>query len=125
MTRELTGDCIQLRALRVVCVVGVLPEERDRPQPLEIDIDIYTDLSAAGQSDDLNDTLDYGAVAAAVNQICTSAGAQLLEHLGQLVADQLFASAEVSAVDVSIKKLRPPLALDIGHSAIRLVRHRQ
>ena len=69
MTRELTGDCIQLRALRVVCVVGVLPEERDRPQPLAIDIDIYTDLSAAGQSDDLNDTLDYGAVAAAVNQI--------------------------------------------------------
>jgi len=125
VTRELTGDCIQLRALRVVCVVGVLPEERDRPQPLEIDIDIYTDLSAAGQSDDLHDTLDYGAVAAAVNQICTSAGAQLLEHLGQLVADQLFASAEVSAVDVTIKKLRPPLALDIGHTAIRLVRHRQ
>ena len=125
MTKELTGDCIQLRGLRVVCVVGVLPEERDRPQPLEIDIDIYTDLSAAGQSDDLNDTLDYGAVAAAVNQICTSAGAQLLEHLGQLVADQLLASAEVSAVDVTIKKLRPPLALDIGHTAIRLVRHRQ
>ena len=95
--------------LRVVCVVGVLPEERDRPQPLEIDIDIYTDLSAAGQSDDLNDTLDYGAVAAAVNQICTSAGAQLLEHLGQLVADQLLAPAEVSAVDVTIKKLRPRL----------------
>ena len=71
MTKELTGDCIQLRGLRVVCVVGVLPEERDRPQPLEIDIDIYTDLSAAGQSDDLNDTLDYGELAAAVNQICT------------------------------------------------------
>ena len=52
-------------------------------------------------------------MAAAVNQICTSAGAQLLEHLGQLVADQLLAPAEVSAVDVTIKKLRPPLALDI------------
>tara|TARA_Y100001968_G_C19264151_1_gene670791 strand:- start:215 stop:592 length:378 start_codon:yes stop_codon:yes gene_type:complete len=125
VTEELNGDCIQLRELRVVCVVGVLPEERERPQPLEIDIDIYTDLSAAGRSDDLNDTLDYGEVAATVTQICASAEAQLLEYLGQLVVDQLLASSQVSAVDVTIKKLRPPVPLDIEYTAIRLVRHRQ
>ena len=125
MTEQLNGDCIQLRALRVVCIVGVLPEERERPQPLEIDVDIYADLSAAGQSDDLNDTLDYGEAAATVVQICASAKAQLLEHLGQLVADQLLGYSQVSAVDVTIKKLRPPIPLDIRHTGIRLVRHRQ
>jgi len=34
------SDVIELRELRVSAVVGVLSEERDRPQPLAFDIDI-------------------------------------------------------------------------------------
>ena len=125
MTQQLNGDCVRLRELRVVCIVGVLPEERERPQPLEIDIDIYKDLSAAGQSDDLGDTIDYGAAAETVTRICTSSRAQLLEHLAQLVADQLLADSRASAIDVTIKKLQPPLPVDIKYTAVQIIRHRQ
>ena len=125
MNQQFDGDCIQLRGLRVVCIVGVLPEERERPQPIEIDIDIYTDLSTAGRSDDLTDTVDYGAVAQAAAKTCLSSQAQLLEHLAQLIADDLLESTLVSVVDITIKKLRPPIPLDINFTAVQLVRRRQ
>lgn len=125
MNKQFEGDCIQMRGLRVVCIIGVLPEERERPQPLEIDIDIYADLSAAGRSDDLHDTIDYGAAAQSVAEVCLSSQAQLLEHLAQLIADGLLEAAQVSAVDVTIKKLRPPIPLDINFTAVQVVRRRQ
>ncbi|MEZ5310168.1 MAG: dihydroneopterin aldolase [Microthrixaceae bacterium] len=55
-----SSDRIILRDLRLAGVVGVLPEERVRPQPLSIDIEILTDLTRAGLSDDLDDSVDYG-----------------------------------------------------------------
>jgi len=117
------SDCIQLRGLRVVCIVGVLPEERERPQPIELDIDIYTDLSIAGKSDDLADTVDYGAAAESVSEICLSSQAQLLEHLAQRIADQLLLLTPVSAVAITIKKMRPPIPVDINSTAVQVVRH--
>jgi len=122
VNQQADNDCIQLRGLRVVCIVGVLPEERERPQPIELDIDIYTDLSVAGKSDDLTDTIDYGAVTEAATEICLSLQAQLLEHVAQRIADQLLALTPVSAVDITIKKLRPPIPRDIKSAAVRVVR---
>ncbi len=124
MTQPSNSDCIQLRGLRVVCVVGVLPEERERAQPLELDIDIYADLSAAGNSDDLQDTVDYGSVAQTIEEICLGAKVQLLERLAQLVADRLLELDGVSTVEVTVKKIRPPVPSDLNFSAVRVTRHR-
>ena len=44
-------------------VHGVLPEERERAQPFSLDIVAWVDMEAAQQSDDLADTVDYGALA--------------------------------------------------------------
>ena len=52
-------DRIELRGLRVSGICGVLPEEQQRAQPLEVDVDIVADLTAASRSDDLADTADY------------------------------------------------------------------
>ena len=49
-------------------VHGVLPEEQVRPQPFEVDVELLVDLRAAGASDDLADTVDYGAVSDAVSE---------------------------------------------------------
>ena len=56
------NDRIELRGLRVMASVGVLPEERERAQPLELDLTLSCDLAAAGYSDALDDTVDYGAI---------------------------------------------------------------
>ena len=125
MTALNNSDCIQLRGLRVVCIVGVLPEERERPQPLELDIDIYADLSAAGKSDELDDTVDYGSVATTVEEICLGVKAQLLERLAELVAGRLLELDGVVAVEVTVKKIRPPVPSDLHFSAVRVTRHGQ
>ena len=66
------NDRIELRGLRVMASVGVLPEERERAQPLELDLTLSCDLAAAGYSDALDDTVDYGAITDAVVTACSS-----------------------------------------------------
>ncbi len=51
-------DRIELRGLRVSAFCGVLPEEKARRQPFEVDLDVHADLSTASASDDLADTID-------------------------------------------------------------------
>ncbi len=58
----MTGDRIEVRGLRLVGVHGLLPEERGRPQPFEIDLDVEVDMAPVAASGVLSDTADYGAV---------------------------------------------------------------
>ena len=51
---------IQLRGLSLLGVHGVLPEEQQRAQPFEVDIDLTVDISKAAATDALEDTIDYG-----------------------------------------------------------------
>ena len=115
-------DAIELRGLRVLATVGVLPEEQVRSQPLEIDLDVHTDLAAAGRTDDLADTVDYGAVADEVVRVVTAGHVALLEHLAVRVADAVLADERVQAVTVAARKLRPPVPHDLASSGVRLTR---
>ena len=115
-------DAIQLRGLRVVCIVGVLDEERVRPQPLELDVDLHADLRAAGRSDELHDTVDYGGVAQRVEDLCRAERAQLLERLAHVVAADLAGIDGVEAATVTVRKLRPPVPNDLASSAVRVTR---
>ena len=47
------SDRIELRGLRLMVRCGALPEERQRAQPFELDLDIHLDLAGPGASDEL------------------------------------------------------------------------
>ena len=115
-------DVIQLRGLRVTCVVGVLPHERESAQPLEIDVDLFADLSAAGESDVLADTVDYGSVTQQVEDRCIAERAELLERLAHVIATELAGIEGVVAATVTVRKLRPPVPNDLASSAVRVTR---
>lgn len=117
------GDRIELRDLRVTCVIGALAHERTAPQPLSIDVDLYVDLSHAGATDDLDHTVDYGAACDRIVALCGHAQPQLLERLAELIAGELRGIDAVAAVTVTVTKLRPPVAADLGTSAVRITRH--
>jgi 7,8-dihydroneopterin aldolase/epimerase/oxygenase len=121
-----TGDRIELRGLRVLARVGVLPFEQEQDQPVEIDLDLVTDLRAAGASDDLADTVDYGAVCAAVERDGVLAGpVALLERLAARIADVVLAFDDrIAGVDVAVRKLRPPVAQHLATSGVKLHRER-
>jgi dihydroneopterin aldolase len=83
------SDRIEVRDLRVTGTHGVLPEERDRAQPFSVDIVAWVDMEAAQQSDDLADTVDYGALAQAAADVVAGRSYRLLEALGGRLASAL------------------------------------
>jgi dihydroneopterin aldolase len=119
-------DRIELRGLQVLARVGVLPFEQSQDQPVEIDVDLVADLRAAGASDDLVDTIDYGAVCAAIEEDAVRAApVALLERLAARVAEvALGLDDRITAVDVVVRKLRPPVAQHLATSGVRLHRER-
>ena len=116
-------DVIELRGLQVVGICGALPEERERAQPLEIDLDVEADLAAAGWSDDLNDTIDYGALCDVVAAVVEEGEPQLLEHLAAKIAGAVIGvDARILAVTVAVRKLRPPVPHALATSGVRIRR---
>ncbi|HUY67579.1 MAG TPA: dihydroneopterin aldolase [Acidimicrobiales bacterium] len=123
---EVGGDRIQLRSIRVVGTHGVLPEERERAQPFEVDLELWVDLAAAAGTDRLSDTVDYARVAeAAAGTVSGPPSYQLLEALAGAVARvTLEADPRITAVTVGLRKLQPPLAMDIATVGVRITRRR-
>ena len=119
------SDRIEVRDLRVLGTHGVLPEERDRPQPFSLDIVAWVDMAGAQRSDDLADTVDYGALAQVAADVVAGRSYQLLEALAGRLADALLITdSRLEAVEVTVRKLRPPLALDVGSAGVRVRRAR-
>jgi dihydroneopterin aldolase len=119
------GLCIELRGLRIVGTHGVLAEERARPQPFVVDLDVWLDAESAIGSDQLVDTADYAALVERATEVMTTRSFQLLEAAAGAIADQLIAAdPAVLAVGVSVTKVRPPVAADLGSVGVRLIRQR-
>jgi dihydroneopterin aldolase len=117
-------DMIEIRGLRALGIIGVCPEERERPQPFELDIDLEADLSEAGESDDLHDTIDYGVAVAIAEKVVQTEQHLLLERVAQRIATDLLALARVDGVRITIRKVRPPLPQDVNTSGVTIVRRR-
>jgi dihydroneopterin aldolase len=118
-----TSDVIELRGLRLRAIVGVLDWERRVTQPLELDLDVAVDLAAAGTSDDLADTVDYGALCALAERVVVEGRFLLLEALAQHVAVAVLAAdPRIEAVTVGARKLEPPVPQPLATSGVRLTR---
>ncbi|RMH75019.1 MAG: dihydroneopterin aldolase [Actinomyces sp.] len=115
---------LELRGLRLACLCGVLPEEQDRRQPYELDVDIVADVDAATASDDLADTLDYGAVLARLEAVAADERFQLFERMAQRFAEAVLVDTRVAEVTVRVRKLRPPVPQDLASAGVSVTRRR-
>lgn len=115
-------DRIVISGLRELGVHGVLPEEQVRAQPFEVDLELYLDLRAAGDNDDLAATVDYGAVGEAVARVVRDEHHQLLERLATRIAQVCREDGRVQRVVVEVRKLRPPVPTMVDHVAVRIER---
>lgn len=116
------GDQIQLRGLRAMGVHGSLPEEQARAQPFEVDLDVELDLSPSGTSDDLDDTVDYAALCDATVRVVTTERFRLMEALAERIASVVGADDRVQSVRVHVRKLRPPVAVDLRSAGVQITR---
>jgi dihydroneopterin aldolase len=121
---EDAGDRIEVRGLQVEGIHGVDDDERSRPQPFEVDLDIYLDTAPAGSSDDVGDTADYARAVAAAAAVVRGPSRRLLESLAAAVADAVLADRRAAAVTVVVRKLAPPVSERLGSAGVRLHRRR-
>lgn len=112
---------VELRGLQFDALIGVLPQELDTPQPIEVDIDLHVDVTAAAASDDLADVVDYGGVCDAAVAAATAGHTGLLERLATVVAEAVLAvDPRISAAEVVVRKLRPPVVHRLRTSGVRV-----
>jgi 7,8-dihydroneopterin aldolase/epimerase/oxygenase len=123
MTPTARGDRILVRNLRVFAHHGVLPHEAERGQVFVLDLDLSVDLEAAGRNDDLERTIDYGALTERIAELVASSRRQLLEAVASDVAALVLADDRVHEVRVRITKPHAPIRVD-AQVAVEVVRGR-
>ena len=117
-------DRVELRGLRVRGHHGVFDHERRDGQDFVLDLVGRTDLAAAGASDDLADTLDYGALAEAAAAVVEGPPRSLIEAVAADVAAAVLADPRVAAVEVVLHKPQAPIARPFPDEAVRITRSR-
>lgn len=97
-------DIIFLHGLRVECVIGVWEWERRIKQKVEIDLDMAADIRRAAATDQLEDTLNYKAIAKKVISHVENSEYQLVETMAENVADILISDFRIPWCRVRINK---------------------
>lgn len=116
------SDRIELRGLRVRGRHGVFAHERRDGQDFVVDVTAWLDLAPAAASDDLADTLDYGALAQRVAAIVGGEPFDLIEAVAGRVAEDLMTDQRVREVEVVLHKPQAPIPLEFADVAV--VAHR-
>jgi dihydroneopterin aldolase len=117
------SDFIRLKDITIFGFYGVSPQEREVGQKIQIDLDLYADLSAACASDSLQDTINYESVYTSVMEV-VGAGKRyrLLETLGEEICDIVIRKYPVDKVKIRLRKLNLPFPNNLSNIEIRLTR---
>jgi 7,8-dihydroneopterin aldolase/epimerase/oxygenase len=117
------SDAIQVRCLRLWAHVGVLDFERREGQWFELDLELDVDLSAAGRSDGLADTLDYSQLITALQQLARSLICQTLEHYSERILDRIEELYGPVPIRLELRKCHAPVPGFDGVVAVQRSRH--
>jgi dihydroneopterin aldolase len=117
-------DRIALTGLRVRGNHGVFTHERRDGQEFVVDVVLETDTRAAARSDDLADTVDYGALATGLAKVVGGEPVDLLETLVAQLADVCLADPRVSAAEVTVHKPQAPIPLTFDDVSVTIRRER-
>jgi len=98
------SERITLRGIRAYGKHGANPGERDHVQPLDVDLELDFDASAARASDVLADTIDYAQLHALVTRLIRQRSYQLLERLGDELLHEIMRDERVLGARVTIGK---------------------
>lgn len=102
MTTE--SDSIFLRDLRIDTVIGIFEWERRIRQTLHFDLEMAADIRRAAVDDDINDTLDYKAVAKRVIAFVQASEYNLVETLAEEIAKLVITEFSVPWLQLTVNK---------------------
>ena len=97
-------DIVYIRDLKIETVIGVNDWEREVRQTVSLDLEMATDIHAAADSDDIEDTIDYKAVAKRLISFVEGTDFQLVESIAERVTDIVREEFGVSWVRLRVSK---------------------
>lgn len=102
-TQTLTGT-LCVNSLKVECIIGCCDEERQRPRTLVMDVRATCDVHIPAHSDDVNDAVDYEALARCAETVAREGKFHIVEALASAIADTLLAQFPLRTVWIRISK---------------------
>jgi FolB domain-containing protein len=115
-------DAIHIDHLLLRTIIGINPEERENFQDVVISLTCYTDTRRAGQSDEIEDTLNYRSVTKRIIDHVEGSRYQLVEALAASIAHLVLTEFDVERVRVRVDK---PGAVRFARSVgVEIVRDR-
>ena len=121
----LMSDSIQVNGIRAYGYVGYLPEERVLGQWFEVDLTLWLDLKPAGDSDNIEDTVDYREAIAAVKELIVTSKFDLVEKLISAIADRVLIIEKVDRVCVKLSKPAAPIPDFGGRITLEITRSKE
>jgi dihydroneopterin aldolase len=119
-----TSVSIDITGLSVYTHHGVTAAEREVGQRLLIDVGFELDVCDATVTDELDDTVDYGAVCEQVWLAAQNQSYKTLERLCGAICDHLIDHFGVDSVMVRATKPEPPIPLPVGEVAVEVWKER-
>lgn len=120
------ADRIELKGLRARGFHGVFDHERRDGQDFSCDVTLWLEFAPAAESDDLADTVDYGAVARVAHDVLTGEPRDLIETVAVEIADRAMAAhGLLHAVEVTIHKPEAPIPHTFADVAVVARRSRR
>lgn len=114
-------DQLSLNGLQFHTYHGYHPHERTEGNDFEVDLTFWANLQQAAQKDSLGDTLDYQKAETIVRSVMEGPSVKLIETLAKRIGDKLFRNfPNADKLEVSVRKLYPPLETTTAYSEIRM-----
>ena len=111
---------IKLNNIRVHAQHGCLKEESIIGSDYRVDLEVWSDLSKAANSDTLSDTLDYVHLNTIVKEEM-DIKSKLLEHVAKRILDRIFHELPKSEfVEISVSKINPPIGGDVESVSVTI-----
>ena len=113
-----------LHDLRVDCIVGIHPHERENDQTVFLDLELDYDFEPAAASDTIANAVDYDRVVALVTEVIQRRRFQLIETMAEETAAMLLEQVPaVAAVRLEVRK--PAAVPSAANSFVRVERARR
>lgn len=100
----MVNGLIGLEELRISCIIGELPYEREQTQEIVLSFRVTTDFAAASKQDNIEDALDYTLLAKAAEEVAQNGQFRLLETLAWHILEIFVSQFRVSWAWVRIRK---------------------
>ncbi|NKB71786.1 MAG: dihydroneopterin aldolase [Candidatus Latescibacteria bacterium] len=116
------SDVLRLRNMRFFAYHGLFPEERTLGQHFEVDLELFADLTAAGQSDDLTQSYDYVRIYQLIEETVEGRQFHLVEALAEHIAQNVGQTLAPIRLTVRVRKPAPPLNAQLDGIEVELHR---